>query len=409
VRIVTIAPLSTPLRLKPGVDPRSDVYAEILAALPPDSDTFRAPNRAAGARRAEYESLDEDGYDLRLAVFEPEADGGARARFHIYANGVAIAEVHLDPPETYDAESLEADVQARTRAVIDRHAGELGRLLKTAMRRIPKRYGARNADFEGRVGDDVSWIARTLLVTEAERRDAEYQTLIERWLAHTTHPEKAAAIAAGEADYSITWLNYVIVDSDSHRTWTLISAMRIAQFFYASQNATNDRIQRAIARASFMKNVREAEALLVDARARTQMLRIQYGLQRNYLPRMKRAVVDQIMAVWDFDDLVENGRRMIEVSSEQITLITTRRSERNSFITDMILVGIALLAVVEVSLYFTEYSREVMSRPALAYRDEEMSWILSAVAGIDADDMLLGGAISVLILVALYAFSKSRR
>jgi len=92
-----------------------------------------------------------------------------------------------------------------------------------------------------------------------------------------------------------------------------------------------------------------------------------------------------------------------------IAEITNKRSERSSFFTDLILVGLALVTVIEVSMYLTEYSREVMSRPTLAYQDDETSWILTAIAAIDTDQMLIGGAFVILILVCFYVYWKIRR
>ena len=407
MRIVTLSPIFTPLSLKPGIDPRSPFYGEVLRALPQESDSVHVPNRKR-VNGSEYQNLEDDGYDLRLAVWAPPAQK-EQIRFHIFPGAISIAEVTLDFSGALDAEKIEAAAQARTKELIKQSASALSAFLRQTSGKIPDKYLDKNIPAEKSVGDDISWIARTLVLSEDERSDPAFRRLLRDWLEHTASPEDAAQLSDGEIDYSMTWLNYVIVERDPAQTRMLLSAMRIAQYFYAAQDSLNDQTQMTLARAYFMKNVREAERLLLDARDKTQMLRIEYDIQKSYLNRNKRRVVDDIMAIWDYQTLVENGGRMIDASSAKINEINTRRSERNSLVTDLILVGIGLLAVMEVSLYLTEYSREVMSRPALEYQDSQLSWVLSTVAAIDTDFMLLGGAVLVIFLVLFYVFWKTRK
>lgn len=407
MRVVTISPVFTAFSLKPGIDPRSAIYGEILNALPSDGDGLVVPNR--GATGGDYENLAEDGYDLRLLEWRRAPDeNGPEICFHIYPNGVSIAHIEFSAPQSRDAAALEQFALSETRKAIDRYAGELRQMLGNIAKNIPAKY-LESRKKDAQKPPKVSWIARTLVFSEEERRQAGCQRLIGEWLKDTAHPEDAAKLIEGDIDYSMTWVNYVIVDSAAERTRMLLSAMRIAQFFYAAQKALNDQTQSTISRAYFTKNIREAEALLVNARARMQMLRIQYGVQKNYLNWNKRRVIEDIMKVWDFEALIANGARMSEASSAKINEITAERRERSAIITDLILVGIGFLAVIDVSLGLTEYSREVMSRPALEYTDSQSSWILSGVASVDVDAMLVGGAVIIILLVGLYGYWKLKK
>lgn len=402
--------MATGLCLKPGLDSRSDFYQDILAAVPAENPHVSVPNRRFDTSRADYETLAEDDYDLRLLIWEAsDSDSTELIRFHVYSNSIAVVQAYLNCEKEMGAAALEAYSQKRTRELISEHRHEFNAVLEATQRSIQSRYvdrsKARTTDAEQR----ISWIARAIVVAEDEKSAGGLDALFAQWLANTARPDDAEKIIAGDIDFSMTWLNYVIVDTDPRRTRMLYSAMRIAQYFYASQEALNEQTQATISHTYFAKNIRDAESSLVDARARMQMLRIKYDIQQSLLNRRKRRIIEDIMRVWDFATLVENGARMVEVSSSRISEITTKRTERSSIVTDLILTLIALLAVVEVSLYMTEYSREVMSRPALEYHDRNLSWILSRVASIDTDTILVGGALSIVILVIVYAYWKIKK
>lgn len=77
-------------------------------------------------------------------------------------------------------------------------------------------------------------------------------------------------------------------------------------------------------------------------------------------------------------------------------------------LTDLLLVTLSFFAVFELSLYLTEFSREMMSRPALDYNDENTSIFLRFIAEIDADVMFSLGFGLTLVLVLLYRHAKRR-
>ena len=74
--------------------------------------------------------------------------------------------------------------------------------------------------------------------------------------------------------------------------------------------------------------------------------------------------------------------------------------------TDFLLVALSFFAVFELSLYLTEFSREMMSRPALDYNDSKSSFFLSVIAEIDADIMFSFGFGLTLLLIIVYRYIK---
>ncbi|MEO1242462.1 MAG: hypothetical protein AAFX54_11180 [Pseudomonadota bacterium] len=410
MRIATIGPLRTPLSLKTGLDPKSPLYGNVINSLPQGDKELVIPNHARATTYRDFESAEKDDLDLRLAVWSPKpGPDGADVQFHIYPAGVTIVHIEFEHADTEDIDALELDVQRFARDCVDHHAPRLNALLCRIRKSLPDGYIEGEKETSRVSSDDFSWISRAIIVSDAERQTPFYQRLIPAWLENTAQPEDANAILAGDKDYSITWLNYVVVERDRADTRYLFSAVRTAQFFYAAHDLLNERAYHALSNAPFEKNVRTVERSLRTARERAQMLRIVFDVQMGFLSRRKRRLVDDLTDTWDYDVLINNGERILSASESKISEIISKRTERSSFFTDLILVAIALVTVVEVSLYMTQYSREVMSRPALAYTDSGVSWILSLVASVDADTMLLGGAFIMIILVILYVYWKTRR
>lgn len=402
----TYAPISTALHLRVGCDPRASSYRRVLDALPEDDGTFRVPNRAALAA-AEFEDLSEDGYDLRLAVWTPPAkEGEAAICYHIYQTGVTIAETVLDIEGPPDAEHLEQEVQRRTRAVLAAHEEGLHALLLDLAARLPRdllRDEPRDRLSTG------NWISRAAILTDADRKDPAVEAFVEDWLRHTIRPEDAEAVLSGRCDHSMTWLNYVVVRTSEERFEQLTSVMRISQAVWTAQDRLNKTLRETLSVNLHSPKIREAAEELRAGRARMQMLRIQYETLQGYMNREKLRLLEDIMDGWGFSRLMTLGERMVALASARIDEIQAQRAERGSLVTDLILVGIGLIAVLELSLYLTEFSREMLTRPALGYNDERVSDILSFFAGVDADTMFGSGLALVTILGLIYVYWKTRR
>ncbi|NHK27522.1 hypothetical protein FF098_006360 [Parvularcula flava] len=413
MQIVTLSPIYTPLNLKAGIDPTSADYCEVLKAIPLQDNTIVAPNRDWEKPDDSYADTARDGYEMRVLLWKcRDEETGAELTYHVYPNETSMAEVTLEldnslATDDIDADALDKECQRISRKVITRHSAELYKVLKAIMSAVPSRYVDPVRQVSSIEPKDVSWVSRTLLLTPGERKDPHVQALLADWLRNTTRPEDAAAIAAGALDYSMTWLNYAIVDESEEQTRMLISAMRIAQFFYAAQQRLNEKGQEAISQTMFIKKRREVERVLTDVQANMRLLRIEYDVHKLHLNRTKRKVIDQIMEGWDFDDLMKNGDRILNFASDKLTAIANRRAQSSSFVTELILFGIGLVAIFEVILYFIEYSREVATRPILEFDRPSLFFRLFASA--DADLLILFGVILSVILVFIYArYSRNK-
>jgi hypothetical protein len=182
--------------------------------------------------------------------------------------------------------------------------------------------------------------------------------------------------------------------------------MILAQYYYCAQDNCNNNLKQAIDNAYLDPKLQKAEKQLSASRVETRLHYIAYNEQLKYLTRNKRALLITILDDWGFEALVENGQRMVDVCSSKLQSVDIQRRERSTMMTDLLLVALSFFTVFELSLSLTEFSREVMSRPALDYNDETRSAILGAIANIDVDTMFSLGFGLTLVLIIIYRVMK---
>ena len=245
-----------------------------------------------------------------------------------------------------------------------------------------------------------------LCVDSDKLSNSFWQNLITHWLSATSRPEDAQDIIHGRIDYSMTWLNYVVIDkllNDKH-----LESMVLAQYFYTAQDNCNQQLKHSISQACVQKGLSKVQSTLKESRLQARLLDIDYNEHCKYLTRVKRKLLQETLAAWDFNNLLVNSNKMIEVCSERINEAQARRRDRSSVMTDLLLVGLSFFAIFELSLSLTELSREMVSRPALYYKDEHNSYLLEVIANIETDVMIGSGFGLTIIFVVLYKFLKFR-
>ena len=244
-----------------------------------------------------------------------------------------------------------------------------------------------------------------MLLLQRERlHNPALQNLLHEWLKDTGRPEDATDIINGTKDYSMTWLNYVTVNplEQDYRLETMV----LAQYYYAAQEIRNRELKLAISAAYEKTQLKVVEQLLSRTRVETRFHQIQYHEHLKLLTRPKRRLLRDILKGWEFEVLVANSERMIEVCSSRLEEADHKRRERSTVLTDLLLVTLSFFAVFELCLYLVEFSREMMSRPALDYTDDSTSFFLRFIASVDTDVMFGIGAGLTIMLILTYKVIK---
>jgi len=369
---------------------------------------------------------------LSAEISLPSAESNYQDR--ITALCLSIVEAPRKPdshallPEIYqlldkDSElTLELFSQAQSTSLISKYyRDELYPVLSDLPKAIQVNYLEVLGDFSGfndikeTDGSNVDqpWSSRLLRLGLNEREGN--QSLIENWLAETPHPEHAKEILERDRMDSLVWLNYVVVDDIDEKNQPLrhksdykLEAMGLAQYFYAVQHACNSNLYMAISDTYLESNTHVAEDILAGVRATTRMHISDYHENCQYLTRDKKLLLENILAGWDYDQMVQNSERLIEVCSSKIKDIHATRSEKSSFYTDLILVAIGFISLFDLAITISEYSRTYTSNAALGYRDEQPSSFLSGVANMETDLLLLSSVVSIIVLFVVYYVAKRR-
>lgn len=402
VSIRTISPIYVPIELKTGVDRSSPKYTDFQKLIDNKFESIIFPlllNKAM-----EYESIEKDSWNHRLFIWK-NSELEPNLEIHVFPNNIGIVLINHTIEYNGDTKALEKTAQENSTILINS-------IYATFLERLHLVCAKQHGDyfkFNETSADEalIFWVSRAILINSQDLNTPLLQNLVKHWLAHTYRPEDAKDILTEELDYSMTWLNYVVVNlnlEDDER----IDSMILAQYYYAAQENCNKLLKQAIDSAYNASKTDEAQRKLSHSRVITRLHQVDYHDHLKYLTRTKRKILEDILDCWNFKELTDNGQRMIDVCSSKIDETESIKRERSSLLTDLLLVALSFFTVFELSLYLTELSREMMSRPALDFNDENRSFMLQFIAEIDTDVMFGSGFFLTLLLVFVYKIIKSR-
>lgn len=420
-----IAPIYSPLCLHIGVDQFSKSFVESLQAINVGINVEQDKNplkwhgkflNLSGQEneQRQYQSTDRDSKDIRLMCWVPNSNDkdNTHVMFHVFTNHITIVEVEF----TVDISSLRTTTQTTSELVtaIEEKVQQL------AEEQVAQFYDSFCQDIQhlkpllshnyiiSNSDDSIStnWVARTMIINDDHLLDKEFQHILTAWLKKTGRPEDAADIIAAKKNHSMTWLNYVVKDVKCVGEDPYIQVMVLAQYYYISQEHCNSALRSAIEIAYAPRQKQKVDKVLANTRTACRLNKIAFYENIKFLSQPNRVLLEDILNGWKFEQLVENSERMVEICNARLQEEDNKKRERSTVMTDFLLVTLSFFAVFELSLYLTEFSREMMSRPALDYNDNKSSFFLSIIAEIDADIMFSFGFGLTLLLIMVYRYIK---
>ena len=412
---VTLTPIRSHLNLKLGVNEQSKGYDAFLASM---ASVDARLNVQKFRDKKAYRLIDDDDRNtlllFRLSHTYPEQSATVEAQ--VYGNTLTVVSVTFDWPDVDYDEALEARLQSQTTALIDRfYQEQLYPLLLQLPNHVKPAYlqpvGAFSGFHDlnsstGEQGVEQLWTACLLRLPRSQV--TKQQATLKHWLKDTRRPEDAEDIVRGECSYSMSWLHYVVVDEPGQSSDFRLDAMCLAQYIYSVQDVCNAHLNGALSQAFLEDNPSDAEHTLETVRAATRLHSCAYQDALKYLRRDKKQLVEEILAVWDFDRLTKNSQELIDICSSRISDIHTERSEKSTFYTDLILVAIGFISLFDLAISLSEYSRSYMASATLGYRDDVPSGFLSMVAAWQTDNLLAMSGVSIVVLLLGYWYVKRR-
>ncbi|MFT2090273.1 hypothetical protein [Paraglaciecola sp. 2405UD69-4] len=410
LKACTISPIYSPLGIALGVNQSSPEYYELLNKLADHNDFSSGIHKAH--QQQDYNNITADARDNRLMLWQDPTK--PELKIHVFANNIAVVEYELKLDQNLSALQLANECQVKTtQAIADIYPSFIASFTESVAKLNSNRVTLTKQHVDK---PKIYWTTQTLLFARHEVQHKAHQALIKNWLKYTDCPDDADKIISGTQSYSLTWLNYVVIDEplapdDEHQPTgyaPYLETMILAQYFYTAQENCNTILKQAIDGAYNSKKLNEVSKNLAKSRVLARLHQVDYNEHLKYLKRFKRKLLAKILSGWDFENLIENGQRMIEICSSRLQEEDNKRRERSTVMTDLLLVTLSFFTVFELSLYLTEFSREMMSRPALDYNDETPSFFLKFIAEVDADFMFGFGFLLTFLLIVLYKFIKAK-
>ncbi|GLX83437.1 hypothetical protein theurythT_28900 [Thalassotalea eurytherma] len=401
LKLKTISPFSSPLNIVLGIDHLSKSHHLFLQRLAQSNERFT--NIHQDKPKKDYQDIEVDTRDIRLLMWA--SSEFPELRIHVFPNAVAIAEIDITVEGHLTAKAVGDMCSDKTEVMLADAYPQFFKDLRQACS-FEKNDILTFDDSNTQI--DIKWTARALTLEKSQLSQAGIDTFLKNWLKDTQRPEDAADIIAGLKTYSLTWLNYVLIDRCQQNEDPRISTMVLAQYYYCAQENCNSMLKDAIDNAYNGSDMSITEKKLAQSRVATRLHQIDFHEHLKYLNRFKRKLIHDILSSWDFEQMTANGQRMIEVCSSRLEEVDNKRRERSTVMTDLLLVTLSFFAVFELSLYLTEFSREVMSRPALDYHDDGRSFFLEFFANVDVDVMFTFGFGLTFALVVIYVLIKGK-
>jgi hypothetical protein len=249
------------------------------------------------------------------------------------------------------------------------------------------------------------WASKWLLLDEQERKPKAEE--ITAWLANSIRPEDAEAIIDGRLDASMTWLQYVLVDGESAADYR--EAMRLAQFYYAALDQINLELLELIEQLSAVGGRIDIDRIAAR-RPRLEMqgmmhnVRLQEDLRA--ISRPRKQAVEDILSDWEFAELKSTSKDLLKVCGDLIDAKVAQKARNSSLITEIILVSIGAIAVIDVGISMAFSSRAMATDPVLLFDEAGLPWSARWFASTSLDWVMLGAFGFVVLLVGVYGLFK---
>lgn len=416
--IVTFSPMKTPISLRVGIDPHSTRYKALQRNLREFIENTDYESKGClsslgeqtdhvgdeGIDQYQYTSIEENVQEMHICTV-PICYKNSELRYYFYPNEIAVVEVYFSAAVLEEIDgTLDEKINRFCSKAINQTQNTVFALFSSFLNKTSKNRDLTYCDKFGE--SQIFWTSRALCFETSQLEAPGIPELLTKWLKDTEVPEHAQALLKG-LKTSMTWLNYVLIDvqKNDYR----IASMTLAQYCYFANEKCNLALRNAIDNVYQGAQLAVARECLQTTRAEAKLHQIAVSEQMKYLTRPKRSFIRDIFVSWEYESHVENGKFMIEVCNDKIAEVDAKQRNINSKKTDRILFSISLFAVFELLVFLSQYSREVMSRPALDYTDLEQSWILAFIAGLDADFVFGIGIFSMLALGITYFYAAREK
>jgi hypothetical protein len=217
-----------------------------------------------------------------------------------------------------------------------------------------------------RPSTEVLWVTRSLVCDDEDKKKLPLPSIARTWLRAVGDRNLTETVADRPDAYSTRWLNYLFREgfvvanggNDFRNVW---EAMRLCQYYYSAVESLNDRLNRVLSFANQDKakgRLRDLHAYLDDVVRRCELVLASYNEMQKYFNRDKFQAFRKIMEYWNFEEMEEKEvREKMSVCRSRLESLSDQASEKGRLYTDILLMVVSLLAVLDMSITLALFGR----------------------------------------------------
>ena len=277
-------------------------------------------------------------------------------------------------------------------------------------------------DNPGTASTEVLWVTRSLVcdlddsAQQPSREALPVQSIARTWLRAVGDAELTNKVVEHDDAYSTRWLNYLfrekfVAANDGRDFDDIWAAMQLCQYYYSAVESLNDRLNRVLSfanRDSAAKSVRSLHRYLEDIVRRCELVLASYNEMQKYLKRDKYQAFREILNYWNFGEMEKQVRDKMSVCRSRLESLGRQSSEKGRLYTEVLLVLLSLLTVLDMSLTLALFGRSPTD--TVYAQDPNYSGpILAWFASKQPHAIIIAAAILVALLGLRFYFFRRKR
>lgn len=208
------------------------------------------------------------------------------------------------------------------------------------------------------------------------------------------------------------WGNNVFrIDSESSVAVDAWNALCLCQYFYAVLDSVDSNLTRILEDSLVSLRIEQAQGiapLLEELIAATDLISVQFDDAPRNLQGHRKAFFRDLQEKWEMHDLSNNVRRKITICQNRLENLHSAKSRRNDKISEMILLLIGGMAILEVVTTISQYGRELAEITGYGQTGDRIPGLLDLAAKVPPDAMTWSGVAMLLVTALLFSMFKSR-
>lgn len=258
---------------------------------------------------------------------------------------------------------------------------------------------------------ETLWVNRTLYIDEA-LNDSRYDALRDRWLMGDAETEGQVNKETVTNDIHLNWgNNFIGMDAPPQKQKDAIEALRLCQYFNTVLEKTNNELSRLIGMALARrkrKKARQIDLHLNEVVETVNLLLVQLRETHLNLQGNRQQFFSELVDKWGLETFRENIENKIAFCKEKIEQLHKEKVKRNQTMMELILFGIAGVALVEFIVSVSSYAKDIAFNPLFDSVQDRIPGLIDVGKMLSPNEMIWLGIFLLFLFWLLYFIFQMR-